>query len=215
MTFSALAVILIYAVAVPLPGPSFVAISRATIANGRMAGACAALGVTLAAAIYAVSALLGISALLTAFPWVITMIQICGGIYLITLGAALLRSHFRAADNTLESLQHSRSNITVASLKDALLKGFAVTIGNPKMAVFFFGLFAPVAGQAIPTEIRIMVLLGIIAVDLIYHQLLAQFMAFMAHSNAARHLTYWLDAVAGALMAIFGGGLLFSAIGIT
>ena len=60
-----------------------------------------------------------------------------------------------------------------------------------------------------------MVLLGIVAVDLIYHQPLAQFMAFMAQSNAPRHLTYWLDAVAGALMAIFGGGLLFSAIGIT
>lgn len=62
------------------------------------------------------------------------------------------------------------------------MNGFAVTIGNPKMAAFFFGLFAPIAGQAAPINAHLAALIGIVLVDFIYHQTLVQLAAIAAQS---------------------------------
>jgi threonine efflux protein len=150
VALAVIAAILIYAVAVPLPGPSFVAITRTTMVSGRTAGAFAALGVTLAAAIYALATLMGISALLATLPWLVTAVQIGGGAYLVFLGVALLRAHFRGQAPLMEPLPQRRSRLGHAESRQAFIKGFAATIGNPKMAAFFLGLFAPIAGPAPP-----------------------------------------------------------------
>ncbi len=88
------------------------------------------------------------------------------------------------------------------------MNGFAVTIGNPKMAAFFFGLFAPIAGQAAPINAHLAALIGIVLVDFIYHQTLVQLAAIAAQSGPAKYLQRWFDAIAGTLMAAFGIGLL-------
>lgn len=212
MAFPVLAAVLIYAVSVPLPGPSLIAVMRTTMANGRTAGACTALGVTLAAAIYAFAALLGISTLLVTLPWLVTAIQLVGGVYLLCLGASLLRAHFRTRATPMEPAFLRRSAKDRIPSWKALIRGFAVTIGNPKMAAFFFGLFAPMASQAVPAAVRLMVLVGIVLVDLTYHQALVQLVSITAESAPARHLRRWLDAIAGTLMAAFGIGLLSKAL---
>ncbi|MGJ8482236.1 LysE family transporter [Sphingobium cupriresistens] len=73
--------------------------------------------------------------------------------------------------------------------RQGLLNGFAVTIGNPKMAAFFFGLFAPIAGQAAPINAHLAALIGIVLVDFIYHQTLVQLAAIAAQSGPAESLT--------------------------
>jgi threonine/homoserine/homoserine lactone efflux protein len=57
-----------------------------------------------------------------------------------------------------------------------------------------------------------MVLVGIVLVDLAYHQALVQLAALVGRSLPARHLQRWLDATAGSLMAIFGLALLSRAV---
>ena len=162
MAFPVLAAVLIYAVSVPLPGPSLIAVMRTTMANGRTAGACTALGVPLAAAVYAFAALLGISALLVTLPWRGTAIQRAGGVYLLCLGGSLLRAHFRTRATPMEPPSVPGSAKDRTPSWKALIRGFAVTIGNPKMAAFFFGLFAPMASQAVPPAARLMVLVVIV-----------------------------------------------------
>jgi len=48
----------VYALAVPMPGPSFVVITQASLGAGRLAGAVAALGTTIAVAVYAAAIVL-------------------------------------------------------------------------------------------------------------------------------------------------------------
>jgi threonine/homoserine/homoserine lactone efflux protein len=76
-----------------MPGPSFVAITQASLGAGRLAGMVAAIGTTIGVAAYATATLLGISTLAAALPWLITVIQVLGGVYLVYLGTLAGRSH--------------------------------------------------------------------------------------------------------------------------
>lgn len=214
MALSVLAAVAIYSVAVPLPGPGLVAVTRATITSGRTAGTVTAIGVTLAVTIYSVAALLGVGALLMALPWLVTAIQLGGGAYLLFLGLSLLWSHFRTRVAPPESPSLGISAPDRATLGRSFLRGFAVTIGNPKLMAFFFGLFAPLAGASTQVGERLAVLSGVLLVDLIYHQTLVQLINLAGRSSPARRLRRSLDAIAGTLMAAFGIGLMSKAIAV-
>ncbi|PHM73104.1 LysE family translocator [Xenorhabdus kozodoii] len=179
--------------------------------------AATAFGTTLGAAIYAVATLLGLSSILAALPWMLTIIQIVGGGYLVYLGIMLIRLHIKNQHNTVtvdvNTETENRKSQTFEfhqSTRKAFLKGFYVSIGNPKMAAFFFGLFAPVSGNPNNLGIQFTILIGVIIIDLIYHQALARLISLASRSFARTPIRKWLDAVVGGLMVIFGIGLLLN-----
>ena len=201
----------VYALAVPMPGPSFVVITRSAVREGREAGIFAALGTTLAAAAYASCAILGVGVVLSVAPWLVDAIQILGGAYLLYLGTRLLVAHCRGA---CSASMASPATGPIKSSSRLLItwKAFLVAASNPKMAVFFLGLFAPAAGLQTDPSARCIILVGIVVIDLCYHQTLARFVATASRSKMARNVHRWLDVAAGGAMATFGGGLMIQAI---
>jgi threonine efflux protein len=198
----------VYAFAVPLPGPSFVVVAQASLGRGRLNGIVAALGTTLGVSVYAIATLLGLSTTAAALPWLVTVIQVLGGGYLVYLGAktlraALWRSNAPARVERPVSERHS--------IARTFGKALLVSLGNPKMAAFFFGLFAPVVGLGYTTDKRMFVLCGVILIDLIYHQALAAALILVGASGPFRRARRWLDGLVGALMMVFGLGLLVDA----
>lgn len=198
----------VYALAVPMPGPSFVVITQASLAGGRLAGMVAAIGTTIGVTVYATAALLGISALAAALPWLITIIQILGGVYLVYLGTLALRAAMsgRSGFTTAKHLPGERP-----SLMRTFGKALLVGLGNPKMAAFFFSLFAPVVSPSHSTDARLFVLCGVVLIDLVYHQALATVLVLLAASRPAKSAQRWLDALVGTLMTAFGLRLLVDA----
>jgi threonine efflux protein len=198
----------VYALAVPMPGPGLVVISRASINGGAANGHAAAFGTTFGVAVYALATVLGLSTLLAALPWITTTIQVAAGFYLLYIGASLLISVFSrksfSGDVTTE----------LATIPDtrwiAFRQAVIVGLGNPKMAVFFISLFAPTMSEAMPLGARLAVLFGIILIDLVYHQLLAHIIARGA--GVARAAGKWFDALVGGCMTAFGIGLIVRAI---
>lgn len=187
-----LAPMLIYALAVPLPGPAFVVISREAVTNGWSNGSAAAFGTTLSAAVYALATVLGVNTLLVALPWLALAIQVAGGCYLLYLGATLVWHALSTEPNdSLQESQAREEKSVFASFREA----FVVGLGNPKMIAFFAGLLAPALASDLTPLTKAIVFVGIILIDLSYHQCLALFM--LKGRDMIAPFRKAIDAVAG------------------
>ncbi|MFE3838707.1 LysE family translocator [Pseudogemmobacter sonorensis] len=199
----------IYALAVPMPGPGFIVISRASIAQGPAHGAAAAFGTTASVSVYALATALGISALLVALPWLSSAIQIAGGAYLVWMGIALLRTSL--APSNLPGRVSGASAESRESLRKTFRRGLLVGLGNPKMAAFFLGLLAPAMAGDLSLTARLLVLGCVILIDLIYHQSLAWIAA--KGRGMAGHTGKWFDVIVGGSMVAFGGFMIARSFG--
>ncbi|WP_416208046.1 LysE family translocator [Chelativorans sp. M5D2P16] len=81
------------------------------------------------------------SALLAALPWLTSAIQIAGGAYLIYIGVTLLRASL--SRETCSVGEHEPIIRGLERPAASFQRGLFVGLGNPKMAAFFLGLFAP------------------------------------------------------------------------
>ncbi|MDF1837031.1 MAG: LysE family translocator [Planctomycetota bacterium] len=119
------------------PGPSLAVVIRNTVAGGRGQGVLTALGHGLGVGIYALSAVVGVAAMLKAAPSISSGIEVVGGLYLIWMGIGALRSAGAA-----EVAGHTPSG------RVGFAEGFAIAFLNPKVAVFFLALL----GSFIPKD---------------------------------------------------------------
>lgn len=211
---SVMTALAVYALAVPLHGPSLIVITRASVTDGRKADAAAALGTTLGAVFYAVATQLGLTTLLTAFPWMLLLIQMGGGAVLIFIGLSLLwiRSSKSSRKETDKDEFSGENHSLPRSVGKAFSQAFFVSMGNPKIVLFFVGLFAPIAGNATRFEASLALLLGVALIDLVYHQTLALGTTLASRVTGVKGRGKWLDTVAGILMTLFGRRLLMGAV---
>jgi threonine/homoserine/homoserine lactone efflux protein len=130
------------------PGADFLFISATAINSGARVGMAGAIGVNLGVAVHLVAAVLGVSALLIAFPWTYDAIRIGGAIYLIFLG------HRAWTDRS--DLGEGRAAVGKLT---ALRRGFLTNVLNPKTALFIFAFipqFADPSTGLVPIQIGVL-----------------------------------------------------------
>jgi threonine/homoserine/homoserine lactone efflux protein len=113
------------------PGPDFAVVLRHALA-GPVRGVRAAAGNVTGLAAHTAAAALGLSALLTARPDVLTVIRVAGAAYLVWLAVQALRAAF-TRDGAAGRPVRSRS-------PHPYLDGLATNLLNPKALLFFLGL---------------------------------------------------------------------------
>ena len=124
LTFLAAATLVIVA-----PGPDTLLVTRNVFRRGRRGGLVTGAGTITGLALWSVAAALGLSALLAASEVGYNVVRVAGGLYLIWLGAASLRSHgaVPAAPREAPAMPMHR----------AYLSGLLSNLLNPKIGVFF------------------------------------------------------------------------------
>lgn len=136
----------VWLAAIASPGPDLFQIVRVG-AKDRRAGVLCALGIMAGNTIWIVASLAGLSALIEAFPQVLSALQIIGGAYLFWMGIGAVR----AKDPSLPEAQLVRR---------PFLTGLATNLSNPKAVLFFgaiFAQFAHIGWAAVP----VLVLTGV------------------------------------------------------
>ncbi len=113
-----------------VPGPGVLAILRATAQDGIKAGMGAVLGSLCGDFLYMLAAMLGLAAVLAAYPVAFTALRWVGIAYLIWIGISLLRS---------ESSPNASSASTSARIH--FRRAFTITLTNPKAILFFMAFF--------------------------------------------------------------------------
>lgn len=180
------------------PGPSFVLVSRISIADSRLHGLAAAIGMGLGGAFFAILALAGLVALLQQVEWLYLALKCAGGLYLVYLGVAIWRG---AREPISVASPDGRGTLAVSR---AVVLGLFTQISNPKTAVVYASIFAALMPQDPPLALMIALPFVIFVVEAGWYAVVA--LAFAAPRSQRAYLggKVWLDRLAGAVIGALG-----------
>ena len=114
------------------PGPSFAVVVRNTIAGGRLQGVMTGIGHGLGVGIYACGAVFGMAVVIEAYPEATLFVEKLGGLYLCWLGVQAFRF---AGQGDMSAVDSGKSR--------GFIDGMAISVLNPKIAIFFLALLGP------------------------------------------------------------------------
>ncbi len=125
----------IWTLAVMLPGPNFLLVTKAAMGGRPSRGVGAALGVSLGAVVWSSSSLLGLALLFKQFVWLYGFFRVAGAAYLVWIGLCTMRQGLRpgSVEAASVSLRGGRGHV---------LLGLLTSLSNPKTAAFFTSIFA-------------------------------------------------------------------------
>ncbi len=132
------------------PGPAFLMVSRAAAGRSLGVGVALGAGVAIAATMWAAAACFGIALLMTQFVSVYGLIQIAGGAYLIWLGINAWRYSRAPVPPQSAATPVSRDGIA-----RAVLTGAWLSLGNPKIIIFFSSIFVALLPHDAPVWVRL------------------------------------------------------------
>lgn len=183
------------------PGPSFVLVSRLSIAASRRDGLAAAVGMGVGGAMFAGLALVGLTALLMQVAWLYLGLKIAGGAYLIYLG-------FRIWRGAREPLAVAAGDAVSRNLPRSFAVALVTQLSNPKTAVVYGSIFAALLPPAPPLWMLLTLPPLIFCIEAGWYSAVA--LAFSAEKPRAAYLRSktWVDRAAGAVMAALGIRLL-------
>ena len=113
------------------PGPSMALIIRNSIKYGRLSGILSSIGHAIGIGIYAGISVAGLQIILINNIFLFNTIQFCGSVFLLVLGILFLRD----AGQKL-SIQDKQKSV------NSFMQGFAISILNPKILIWFAAIFS-------------------------------------------------------------------------
>jgi threonine/homoserine/homoserine lactone efflux protein len=142
-----------------VPGPGTIAILNATARNGRAAGMAAVAGTLLGDFFFMLAAVAGVAAAMKANPVVFNALQWGGAAYLCWIGIQLLRRRIDAAPDAVEPQR--RPSVYFR-------QGFAVSLTNPKVILFFVSFFPLFVKPDAPALTLVAMMLHVTVLSLLY-----------------------------------------------
>ncbi|MDK8891228.1 LysE family translocator [Corynebacterium macclintockiae] len=213
-----------WVLAIAVPGPDTVQLIRLG-ARSRRSAVFAALGICTGNVLWPVVTMLGLAALIAAFPWILTVLYLFGGCFLIYMGQGAFRSGYAdwRARAVLPAV--SLSDATRAPVTDGVSRGsaaaplgdfaswrlgLATNLSNPKALLFFGSVFA----QFIPVETslldRLLVLILMTIVGVAWFCGFA--LAVAAGAEKIQRINPFIEMVAGVLFVVLGAFLAFEGV---
>ena len=113
------------------PGPSMALIIRNSIKYGRVSGVLSSVGHAIGIGIYAGVSVAGLQIILINNIFLFNTIQFCGSVFLLVLGILFLRDTGQKL-----SIQDKQKSV------NSFMQGFAISILNPKILIWFAAIFS-------------------------------------------------------------------------
>ena len=137
------------------PGPDTFYIIGRSLAQGRGAGVCAALGISSGALLHTLLGAFGLSAVLAASASAFTVVKYLGAAYLIYQGIRLI------LDRSTTAAPQSNGQVRSGLLR-IYRQGMLTNLLNPKVAVFFLAFLPQFISASSPSKVLSFILLGLI-----------------------------------------------------
>ena len=113
------------------PGQDMLYVISRSLAQGKLAGVCSAVGVIVGILVHTALAAFGVGAILMTSEALFLALKLAGAAYLVYLGGRALHAAVRR-----RAVEHGAPAVSGGELRQGLLSN----LGNPKMAVFFSSL---------------------------------------------------------------------------
>lgn len=180
------------------PGPSLAVVVKNTVQGGRKQGVMTAIGHGLGVGFYAFVAVFGMARVLDAFPGLSRGIELGGGLYLLWLGIQAFRF---AGKGDMTQQQTGRRGF---------FDGMAISVLNPKIAVFFLALLVPFLPLDATTADRAGVAGLAMVIDGGWYMFAAILLATTGAADWLASKGIWVDRVLGTILFAVAGWLLLS-----
>lgn len=184
-----------------VPGPNNFMLMRLGMRRGRAAALAGGGGTVLSCLVWCGLAVLGLAALLKAWPWLYLVLRTGGGLYLIWFAVAIWRA--KPEGPPAEGAQP-------AGIADAFWQGFGINMTNPKSVLFFASIFSAYVGPDTPAWVHWAAVADVTLVCAIWQVAMAYLFSARAPAAAYARAQRPLDRIAAVLMGAFGLGLIFS-----
>ncbi len=161
------------AVAIAIPGPGVVALVARSLGSGARATVPMMLGMALGDIVYLAAAILGLAYIAATFGSAFAVIRYLGAAYLLYLAWKLFRASVDGARVEVGAGQGALSGF---------MAGFAITLGNPKVIVFYLALLPTFLdlSQVTPVDMVALILLT-------FTVLMAVLLPYILLAGRARH----------------------------
>jgi len=136
------------------PGQDMIYVITRSLAQGRFAGVCSAVGVCIGILVHTALAALGVGAILHASETLFVALKLAGAAYLIYLGVKLLAT--RAGR---EGIAAPKDRLSPGAL---VRQGILSNVTNPKIVLFFFAFLPQFVDPASAHATRDLALLGVL-----------------------------------------------------
>lgn len=178
------------------PGPSLAVVAKHSLSAGRLHGVISAWAHSCGILIYALLTISGLSVVLQHSPVLFKCINYLGVSYLVFLGIKALQSKGGIA----EKMRTGEKGTKIQAARD----GFAISILNPKIALFFIALFSQFINPSYTIDEKAMVTFMPAFIDGLWYTLIA-----MVLSNSV--IVEKIHKRASLIDKVSGGFLLFLA----
>lgn len=208
--------------AITTPGPDTVQIIRLG-SRSRHLAVWAAVGICTGNILWPIVTMAGLSALIAAFPWILAVLYLAGGLFLIRMGISSFRSGWaeRQAEQNVSvpSSDASTANDEVGveekqtnTATTAWRLGLATNLSNPKALLFFGAVFAQFLPVGITMAERVIVLVMMTAVGLVWFCGFAWLVSVPLWARKLQQFNPIIEMVAGVIFALLGLFLLFNGV---
>ena len=136
------------------PGQDMLYVISRSLAQGRFAGVCSALGVCLGILVHTALAALGVGAILQASEALFLALKLAGAVYLTWLGIRLLLTREAGAGAAVPGPAYSPLRL--------VWQGVLSNVTNPKIVLFFFAFLPQFVDPASTHPARDLVFLGVL-----------------------------------------------------
>jgi threonine efflux protein len=188
----------LHLVALVIPGPDFLIVTRSSL-RSRGSGVLTAFGVGLSQLVWAVAAILGLSAILSSAAWLYGILKFAGALYLIWLGI-----------KTWLGAKQELANDTPQRTGNPIWVGLMTNLTNPKAVVFYGTIFSTAIPANAPAWLFLAVVVLVVINTIIWFSLVALMFSMERVQSSYLGLKKWIDRTAGAIMIFFGARLAFS-----
>lgn len=180
------------------PGPSFLFVTRTSVAVSRKDGLAAAVGMGLGAAIVTALALVGVRVVIAQVEWLYVGFKFLGGAYLLYLAYRLWRA------SMAETADGEATPVPKRGLARSFFLALATQLSNPKTLVVISGIYAAL----LPAHVPLWMYLAIPPIDFLMEGGWYAFVAVTMSSSRPRALYLgarsWIDRAAGSLLGVLG-----------
>lgn len=187
------------------PGPNLLAVASAALGQGRRAALFVTLGVATAIFAWVSMASVGLAALFTAFPSLLMIMKMVGGLYLSYLAVKALRSSL-GSDRRLaiDSREVAMSSMT------AWRKGLFVNLTNPKSGLMWCAVTTLLFGAGLSTwQVLAFAPVGFLSALAVYGTYSVLFSMGRVRESYAR-VARCVEGAFGLAFGALGGSLLLS-----
>ncbi len=190
------------------PGPAFLMVSRAAAGRSRSVALGLGAGVAMAATIWAAAACFGIAIVMSEFAAVYGAIQLAGGAYLIWLGVGAWR-HPRHIEPVAagSAVRASRLGGRDGPAR-SILVGAMLSLGNPKIVIFFSSIFVALLPAHAPLSVRLAAVAIVGVQEISWYGMVAVVLSRPRVQAAYRRLSAWLERTMGAILIGFGARII-------